>query len=130
LESPITPSTRGAIEAGIFTVAELEKYLMPRGSRYVLSVVLNAADTRWLDPTARTRNGEDDRWIFSPLALRYAITAFLVAGVGENRWSNTPLAIQWWYMPLCLVYRAFMARFRPAGFLDASDTSIDIRELV
>jgi hypothetical protein len=52
------------------TAEALEKYFRPSGSRYQRRLVLNAAEILLLEELARTKNGDDDRSITSPFALR------------------------------------------------------------
>ena len=94
LESPITPSASPATVPGRYTGVELAKYVTPRGSLKVLSVVWKAADTRALDPLARTRNGEDDGVTVRPLPARKLATEAWVDAVGAKRASNCPLVSQ------------------------------------
>jgi hypothetical protein len=70
LESPITPSTLPTRLVGSLTAEALEKYFRPSGSRYQRRLVLNAAEILLLEELARTKNGDDDRSITSPFALR------------------------------------------------------------
>ncbi len=100
--------------------------MTPRGSLKVLIVVWKAADTRALDPLARTRNGEDDGVTVRPLLARKLATEAWVDAVGAKRASNWPFVSQWWYELLFLSYRAASSAFSPAGSRGATATSICI----
>lgn len=64
---------------GSCTAEAFEKYVTPRGLRYVTRLVRNAAETALLDPLARTRNGDDDCPTTKPLARKYAAIAVICA---------------------------------------------------